>query len=612
MTPVERFHNNLSLIATFFEDPQERVSSIAFRALEDIENLFSSHLYKQISDPNLLSNAIEILTEKCEKQRRKVSCSDTFLFTRLKEVRGCILQRQIKLGKSLYECKTGDFTAHPSFSESISYERHPILSLPKGKGADTFLEKYNTAEKRRNLLIEHIEEVYSTLFPNGVFAFPKERVSTKCFPKTFGWYMGARDNESDVLLEEMGRIAKENGIAFISSLEDPSQVPKMINCEYFDEHVSAFVQDYMDFTPSSLQFIASNPTREHAETSEAEAFATALVKERRDRCKFWEQYKGSELLDVLGAPFYSPHWKKSVFLSESAGVPVSMTLSHCEGGNTLLGEDEEGPYAVIGLDSYFATKYLLNRILGRDPTSEEIEKAFAIDYGIPVERLYFIEQPGDFHLDMHLAIVGGKTILLNDAEKAFTIFKDERMQYRRERQEEIEVQIIDCEKELRKYQRLGRVTEEEVALRENIQKLRQDFGVLLKSERHLSEKAKSLAQFENLVETQLHEHGFTVIRIPGRYDYEEEVPAMNFFNMVTAVTPEGKNLVVTLGCESEKYERLFQEAIQASGRPDVSIYFLPLKDSQECLSLKAGISCRVKTIPDSSRNTVPLIEANLR
>lgn len=75
---------------------------------------------------------------------------------------------------------------------------------------------------------------------------------------------------------------------------------------------------------------------------------------------------------------------------------------------------------------------------------------------------------------------------------------------------------------------------------------------------------------------------------------------MNFFNMVTAHTPSEKKIVVTLGCVEKKYEILFEETLQNAGIAMDKVYFLPLETSQQCLILRAGISCRVKTIPIQS------------
>ena len=50
--------------------------------------------------------------------------------------------------------------------------------------------------------------------------------------------------------------------------------------------------------------------------------------------------------------------------------------------------------------------------------------AFAIDYGIKLENLFFIEQVGgDFHLDMNMAILGPKTVVIHDTARELQILE---------------------------------------------------------------------------------------------------------------------------------------------------------------------------------------------
>ena len=103
---------------------------------------------------------------------------------------------------------------------------------------------------------------------------------------------------------------------------------------------------------------------------------------------------------------------------------------------------------------------------------------------------------------------------------------------------------------------------------------------------------------EDVTASQLVELGFKVFRVPGKFNFINTVSAMNFFNMVTAETPDGKNIVVFLGCIDKEYEKFFMETMtQYCDRKIDNFYFLDLKASQESLSKFGGIACRTKTIP---------------
>ena len=113
--------------------------------------------------------------------------------------------------------------------------------------------------------------------------------------------------------------------------------------------------------------------------------------------------------------------------------------------------------------------------------------------------------------------------------------------------------------------------------------------------------------FEDEASRQLQEKGFKIIRYPGRFEVyfpktPEPAPLMNFFNMVTANTPGGKNLIISMGCPDlscgYNFNALFFEMLRSGGvSPDqIEIIFLDFKDSQESLMFNGGISCRVKTM----------------
>lgn len=114
-----------------------------------------------------------------------------------------------------------------------------------------------------------------------------------------------------------------------------------------------------------------------------------------------------------------------------------------------------------------------------------------------------------------------------------------------------------------------------------------------------TQEAPVRKKMEDITESHLKKHGFNVIRVPGRFNFNSRNPSMNFFNMVTAKTPKGKNIAVLLGCENEEYKKYFIELLEKnSDRKIDEFHFLSLEPSKECLIRGGGISCRTKTIPN--------------
>ncbi|MCL2576943.1 MAG: hypothetical protein FWE27_02685 [Defluviitaleaceae bacterium] len=101
-----------------------------------------------------------------------------------------------------------------------------------------------------------------------------------------------------------------------------------------------------------------------------------------------------------------------------------------EGGNMLTGSD----FVIVGKDSLYAT-------MGLYKVDEAKAKAMiGDDFGIAADKVYPVEQPGVYHLDLAMALVTGRNVLIktppnenhisnttiNDLEKqGFTVTFDE-------------------------------------------------------------------------------------------------------------------------------------------------------------------------------------------
>ena len=251
---------------------------------------------------------------------------------------------------------------------------------------------------------------------------------------------------------------------------------------------------------------------------------------------------------------------KAIELASALDATPVMSLTYSEGGNTLIGTYNDGSmYVIIGKDSYAVSKLLLEEDLGRLASEQEVKMAFAIDYGVSIDDLYFIEQPGDFHLDMNMAIIGDGIIAVNDVEWAREVFEPENDALRN--------------------QHMPGLTKEYVQTR----------GALaLQQKKMLEDKAAA----------DLEAQGFQVVRVPGRFEFEHysRESKMNFFNMVTATTPNDEKIIIAMGVPSEKYVTLFMKMIEIGGVDVKAVYFLDPHHSEQSLQLHGGISCRAKTI----------------
>lgn len=77
-----------------------------------------------------------------------------------------------------------------------------------------------------------------------------------------------------------------------------------------------------------------------------------------------------------------------------------------EGGNMLTGND----FIIVGMDSLYATMNLYH-------VNETTATAMmAADFNITSEKVYIVEQPGEFHLDMAMTLVTNNTVLIKSPD----------------------------------------------------------------------------------------------------------------------------------------------------------------------------------------------------
>ncbi len=271
-------------------------------------------------------------------------------------------------------------------------------------------------------------------------------------------------------------------------------------------------------------------------------------------------------------------------------------FTYNEGGNCLIGESEGKPYALIGKNALDINKMSLIEELeeldlrkdaqgkwiqveSQDDdddevylTDKEMKLFFAKDLGVDPSRIYFVEQ-ASYHLDTAMAILEDKTIILNDSMLAYEIMKER------------------CEKE----------HETRVAKRSRGEILDSNQPSLLEERLDaLYDKSKKMKLVEDAAQEDLVDQGFKVIRLAGVFeDILKEHPenhATNLFNFLSLTTPDGKKVILALGCSLE-HQNTFRKVIAENIRNPVEIHFLDQNHSESLLTGHGGIHCITKCLP---------------
>lgn len=307
------------------------------------------------------------------------------------------------------------------------------------------------------------------------------------------------------------------------------------------------------------------------------AFAMMSAHERRDRFP-----------DVLFRSVGAVHDRESHEILASAalarGRDVIACASHIEGGNLLVGSWPDGrAYALVGRDSLAVSRSILEGDLGREVSDQELRAFVAADLGVEPEAVHPVEQPGDFHLDMHMVPVNPGEVVLNDAYEAAAL----QVQWLREDVEagrppypeldplddDNDDKIADYEKRMRKWSSFKDRVEERIV--------------------EIEAHAERVAPFEERARRDLEAAGLTVHRMAGAF-HDGRYPTMNFLNLEHAQNRHGERFAILLGGDprAEAYvtEKLNDEFDCGYSR----LHFLDRRNTTSTLQDQGGISCRVK------------------
>ncbi|MEW6281814.1 MAG: hypothetical protein AB1758_24625, partial [Candidatus Eremiobacterota bacterium] len=270
-------------------------------------------------------------------------------------------------------------------------------------------------------------------------------------------------------------------------------------------------------------------------------------------------------------------------LGSAARVPLRENLSHVEGGNLLVGTLPDGNgYALVGRDSVAVTRHLLAEELQRQVGEKEALRVIAADLGLEPQRVFPVEQPGEFHLDMRMMLAGPGQVVLNDAREA------------------AELQIAWLESDLKHslprhpgpgssvWQRLN-------YHRKRFLHKRREHRLEGQRER-LRAEASRRARYEDMCLKDLKAAGLTVLRMAGVFVHPDrpDQDVANFLNGRAGTNEQGQRFYVGLGADSraEVYaaRRLMLDLPTGIQR----VHFLDRTYTPDTLGLYGGIKCRTK------------------
>jgi hypothetical protein len=317
--------------------------------------------------------------------------------------------------------------------------------------------------------------------------------------------------------------------------------------------------------------------------------------------------------------------KEALHFSRQAGVPITMDLTSWEGGNRFLGAFEDGTkYVILGKDSFAFSKRALEADLKQALTDDFVKKAIGIDCDVDPSMVFLVEQPSCFHLDMRMALVGPRKVILNDAVKASQTMVDHLNSLIKEAQldghlfSKVTRNNPTFLKDLvfGDLDMLAILAETSVAalktlLETNSAEFDKIYGRSLAALPSLSHEklidllnakigkieanATAAKNFEDQTAKDLVAQGFQVLRIPGCFQDPITGEDTNLFNFVSVTTPRGERVILSTGCDDDMC-RKFEDNLRRIGCEFDEIFFADRNWSIRTLRQSGGLACRTSVI----------------
>lgn len=267
-------------------------------------------------------------------------------------------------------------------------------------------------------------------------------------------------------------------------------------------------------------------------------------------------------------------------IAQGQGTGVRMSSGYLEGGNTLVGRFSNGEgYAVIGKDSLAVSRALIEKERGHAITDVELRALIAGDYGVKPQFLIAVEQPGDFHIDMHMMLLPNGHAAVNDSMQALALAA----------QWSTEDMVNAKPKPLRPN-----------APKTDVEQYKSDLEIWGLNSKSLGDDLKAAAAqararvpFENKMAQDLIKAGIKVERVAGVFPQTRNLAPMNFLNGEHATNAKGERFSVVLGGD-KRAEQHFVAALAAVPGGPQRIHFLDRSLTPVTLAASGGISCRAK------------------
>ncbi len=260
--------------------------------------------------------------------------------------------------------------------------------------------------------------------------------------------------------------------------------------------------------------------------------------------------------------------------------PLRVSNGYLEGGNALVGRRKDGTgFAVLGADSVAVTQAALSKELGRPVSAEETRTLLAQDYGVDPTHLVVVEQPGDFHIDMHVSLLPNGKAVVNDPMAVF----------------ELQKQWLTDDLERSKPKPPPAGASKAALTRYAEAKDDYDFRKKLVPDElsRLEKAAKTEAAAIARTVKDLEQGGLEVHRLPGVFPPAQGLSRMNFMNAEQGLNAKGERFMLVLGGDP-RAEKLVAGELARFSDDAVRVHFLDRTLTETTLNAMGGISCRVK------------------
>jgi len=256
--------------------------------------------------------------------------------------------------------------------------------------------------------------------------------------------------------------------------------------------------------------------------------------------------------------------------------------SHIEGGNLLIGTDAGGRlFALVGKDSVAATRAHLagaDKELATasvDQQDDHVRKVIGQDLNLPAERVFFVEQPGQFHLDMGVLLLGNGIVAVNDSRQVLQLTQSWLAEYAAQLVKQQICTPAEMDQELKR---------ESAKLAKGLQEMARCEAATV---RDIVRASEVIAQTGG--------KGLKVLRVPGAYPNSLITSQMNFLNGEIGTSGTGTGYLITNGGSDRRAELAIADAYLDAQPALKTIYFVSSGASAASLEKGGGIGCRTKS-----------------